>query len=102
MTTPTQSLQGTDTLFNTYWTRVSHRGCTHEQCVSQTKVLFQAARNAGVRRIVHISITNPDPASDLSCLRGKGQMEGVSYAILGPTVLYSVEEILINNIARTL
>ena len=105
----TQSLQGTDTLFNTYWIRVNHRGRTHEQCVSQTKVLFQAARNAGVRRIVHISITNPDPDSDLPYFRGKGQLEeelrnmnGISYAILRPTVLYSVEDVLINNIAWTL
>jgi uncharacterized protein YbjT (DUF2867 family) len=69
--------------------------------------MFQAAKEAGVRRIVHISITNPDPNSDLPYFRGKGQLEdalrglGVSYAILRPTVLYSTEDILLNNIAWT-
>ena len=104
-----ETLAGTDTLFNTYWIRVNYRGRSHEQCVEQTRVMFQAARTAGVRRIVHISITNPDPDSDLPYFRGKGQLEqalreldGVSHAILRPTVLYSVEDILLNNIAWTL
>ena len=103
----TETLTGTDTLFNTYWIRVNYGGRTHEQCVEQTKVMFNAAKAAGVRRIVHISITNPDADSDLPYFRGKGQLEdalrdlGVSYAILRPTVLYSVEDILLNNIAWT-
>lgn len=104
-----ESLDGTDTLFNTYWIRVNHEGRTHEQCVEQTKVMFEAARQAGVRRIVHVSITNPDPDSDLPYFRGKGQLEdylkgmdGISHAILRPTVLYSAEDVLLNNIAWTL
>ena len=102
-----KTLEGTDTLFNTYWIHVNYRGRTHEQCVEQTKVMLECAKLAGVRRIVHISITNPDPNSDLPYFRGKGQLEdtlrnlGVSYAILRPTVLYSVEDILLNNIAWT-
>ena len=105
----TETLRGTDTLFNTYWVRVDHGGRTHQECVRQTRVMFQAARDAGVRRIVHISITNPDPDSDLPYFRGKGQLEqdlrqleGISHAILRPTVLYSAEDILLNNIAWTL
>ena len=104
-----QTLEGSDTLFNTYWIRVNHGGRTHEECVEQPGVMFNAARQAGVRRIVHISITNPDPESDLPYFRGKGQLEealrrleGVSYAILRPTVLYSTGDILLNNIAWTL
>ncbi len=104
-----ETLTGTDTLFNTYWIRVNHGGRTHQECVEQSKVMFEAARDAGVRRIVHISITNPDSESDLPYFRGKGQLEdalrkleGVSHAILRPTVLYSVEDVLLNNIAWTL
>ena len=104
-----ETLEGTDTLFNTYWIRVNHGGRTHDQCVEQTKVMFQAARDAGVRRLVHVTITNLDPESDLPYFRGKGQVEealraldGVSHTILRPTVLYSVEDILLNNIAWTL
>ena len=105
----TEALEGTDTLFNTYWIRVNHGGRTHEECVQQSKIMFEAAQAAGVRRIVHISITNPDAQSDLPYFRGKGQLEdalrelqGVSHAILRPTVLYSVEDVLLNNIAWTL
>ena len=103
-----RSLLGTHTLFNTYWIRVNHKGRTHQECVEQTRTLFGAARESGVKRIVHISITNPDPDSDLPYFRGKGQLEdelrnlGLSYAILRPTVLYSVEDVLLNNIAWTL
>ena len=104
-----ETLAGTDTLFNTYWIRVNYRGRTHQQCVEQTKVMFETTKAAGVRRIVHISITNPDSESDLPYFRGKGQLEdalrgleGISHAILRPTVLYSTEDILMNSIAWTL
>ena len=103
-----ETLAGTDTLFNTYWIRVSYGDRTHERCVEETRILFDAAKAAGVRRIVHISVTNPAPDSPLPYFRGKGQLEealrdlGLPYAILRPTVLYSTEDILLNNIAWTL
>jgi len=61
-----------------------------------------------VRRIVHVSITNPDSTSDLPYFRGKAELEsclrglGVSYCILRPTVLFGKEDVLINNIAWSL
>ncbi len=69
------------------------------------KTLFEAAKRAGVARIVHISITNPDRNSDLPYFSGKAEMEdhlrstGLSHCILRPTVLFGKEDILINNIA---
>ena len=103
-----RTLAGTDTLFNTYWIRFNRGDRTFERCVEETRTLFKAAKAAGVRRIVHISIINPDPHSPLPYFRGKGQVEdalrasGVSYAILRPTVLYSAEDVLLNNIAWAL
>jgi NADH dehydrogenase len=88
--------------------RFDHRLFTHSQAVANTKVLFQAAKNAGVRRIVHVSITNPDIHSDLPYFSGKAELEsaltslGVSYCILRPTVLFGKEDVLINNIAWSL
>ena len=102
------SLQGVDTLVNTYWVRFDHRLFTHGQAVANTKILFCAAKEAGVRRIVHVSITNPDASSDLPYFRGKAELEaslkglGVSYCILRPTVLFGKEDVLINNIAWSL
>jgi NADH dehydrogenase len=103
-----KSLDGTEVLINTYWVRFDHRLFTHAQAVTNTKVLFQAAKDAGVRRIVHISITNPDIHSPLPYFRGKAALEqalqqiGISYCILRPTVLFGKEDVLINNIAWSL
>ncbi len=102
------SLRGVSVLYNTYWVRFNHRSFTHQQAVANTKTLFTAARDAGVRRIVHVSITNPSDTSRLEYFRGKAELEraletsGLSYAILRPTVLFGKEDILINNIAWVL
>jgi NADH dehydrogenase len=102
------SLTGVDVLLNTYWVRFNHKHFTHEMAVNNSKMLFQRAKAAGVRRIVHVSITNPDIRSDLSYFRGKAEVElalqetGVSYCILRPAVLFGKEDILINNIAWSL
>lgn len=100
-----RSLQGATTLYNTYWVRFSHGDTTFEQAVANTKTLIDAAAVAGVRRIVHVSITNPSLDSPLPYFRGKAVLEeaivrsGLSYAIIRPTVIFGVEDILINNIA---
>ena len=104
----TRSLRGIDVLINTYWVRFDHRLFTHSQAVANTRVLFDAAKRAGVNRIVHVSITNPDALSNLPYFRGKAELEsalislGVSYCILRPTVLFGKEDVLINNIAWSL
>jgi NADH dehydrogenase len=101
----TQALRGVAVLYNTYWVRFDHRTFSHRQAVANTLTLFQAAKDAGVRRVVHVSITNPSLDSDLPYFRGKTELEaalkasGLSYAILRPTVLFGKEDILINNIA---
>ena len=102
------ALAGVDVLYNTYWVRFNHRMFTHAQAVANTLVLFEAARRAGVRRVVHVSITNPTEDSPLEYFSGKARLEralresGLSYAILRPTVLFGREDILINNIAWAL
>jgi NADH dehydrogenase len=99
------SLRGVKVLYNTYWVRFNHPRFTHAQAVRNTRVLFEAARQAGVERVVHVSITNPSRTSPLEYFRGKAELEaalqesGLSYAILRPTVLFGKEDILINNIA---
>jgi len=92
-------------LYNTYWVRFNHKTFQHASAVENTKVLFAAAKAAGVERIVHVSITNPAVDSNLEYFSGKAELEnaliasGISYAILRPTVLFGKEDILINNIA---
>ncbi len=100
-----ETLAGTEILFNTYWVRFSHGANTHNSAIRNTKSLLYAAEQAGVKRIVHTSITNPDLDSDLPYFRGKAELEeaikasALGYAILRPTVLFGLEDILVNNIA---
>lgn len=99
------ALRGCDVLVNTYWIRFDRGGTTHAAAVGNSERLLQAALMARVRRIVHISITNPSPDSRLPYFAGKAAVEGaiqasgLSYAILRPTVLFGLEDILVNNIA---
>jgi NADH dehydrogenase len=103
-----QALAGVDVLYNTYWVRFNYKWFSHAQAVRNTLVLFEAARKAGVRRVVHVSITNPSEDSPLEYFAGKARLEralresGLQYSILRPTVLFGREDILINNIAWAL
>jgi uncharacterized protein YbjT (DUF2867 family) len=100
-----RALVSVDTLYNTYWIRFDYGQNTQTRAVENTRALIKAAKMAGVRRIVHISITNPSSTSPLPYFHGKALNEktviesGISYSILRPTVLFGSEDILINNIA---
>lgn len=100
-----RSLEGADTLYNTFWIRFSRGAVDHDLAVRNTKTLVDAARNAGVGRIVHISITGASSDSPLTYFRGKGLVEdyirnsGLAYSIIRPTLIFGMEDILINNIA---
>jgi uncharacterized protein YbjT (DUF2867 family) len=104
----TRSLTGVDVLVNTYWVRFDKDENTQPRAVENTRKLVNAAKAAGVKRLVHISITNPSAESHLPYFWGKAANEkaviesGMSYAILRPTVLVGEEDILINNIAYLL
>jgi uncharacterized protein YbjT (DUF2867 family) len=103
-----ESLKGADVLYNTYWVRFNHRLFTFERAVENTRRLFAAAREAGVGRIVHVSIMKPDVDPSLGYYRGKAALErdlrglGVPFAILRPGVLFGRGDILVNNIAWAL
>jgi uncharacterized protein YbjT (DUF2867 family) len=99
------SLDGATILYNTYWVRFNHKDFKQVTAVGNTLKLFDAAKSAGVKRVVHVSITNPSEDSPLEYFSGKAKLEraliesGLSYAILRPTVLFGKEDILVNNIA---
>jgi len=99
------SLRNVSILYNTYWVRFNHRSFTHHDAVENTLKLFATAKEAGVKRIVHTSITNPSLDSELEYFRGKAKLEkalaesGIPYTILRPAVIFGDEDILINNIA---
>ena len=99
------SLRGADTLYNTYWVRFERGPQTFARAVENTRRLVDAARQAGVRRFVHVSVANPDSQSPFPYYRGKAETEaivrasGLSYAIVRPTLVFGPRDILVNNIA---
>lgn len=100
-----ESLRGAAVLYNTYWVRFNHRTFSYASAVDNTLRLFEAAKAAGVGRVVHVSITNASEQSPFEYFRGKGRLaralreSGQRYAILRPAVLFGQEGILLNNIA---
>lgn len=101
-----RALEGVTTLYNTYWVRFERDAATYAGAVQNSKALFHAARRAGVRRIVHLSIANPSLESELPYYRGKAMVEhalaeaGVPFSIVRPTWIFGGEhEILAKNIA---
>jgi uncharacterized protein YbjT (DUF2867 family) len=100
-----EAMSGATTLYNTYWVRFAHRDTDHGLAVANSRTLFEAARTAGIQRIVHVSITNPSLDSPMPYFRGKALVEqllvatGVSHAILRPAILFGRSDVLVNNIA---
>jgi NADH dehydrogenase len=102
----TRSLEGVSTLYNTFWVRFDHGQTSFAAAIENSRMLFYAAKSAGVRRIVHVSIANPSIESPLAYFRGKALVEsalaqsGLPYSIVRPTWIFGGErDVLVNNIA---
>lgn len=99
-----EALKDVTVLYITYWVRFG----PYDQAVKNLLILIEAAKQAGVERVIYISITNPSK-SFLGYFRGKAEVEqklissgGIPYAILRPAVLFggsAKKSILVNNIA---
>ncbi len=102
------ALAGVDTLFNTYWLRFPRDGQTFEGAVARSAVLLAAAREAGVRRVVHVSVVNAAAEAETPYVRAKAALEsvvrssGLEWVIVRPTLTYGPGDILINNLAWAL
>ncbi len=100
-----RTLEGAESLYNTYWIRFPFDGHTYESALANTRTLFQCAKQAGVKRIVHIGVTQASVDSDLPYYHGKAIQEsllaesGVPFSIVRPTLVFGKEDILVNNIA---
>ena len=101
-------MQGAGVFYNTYWIRYAHGRTTFDLAVENTRTLFEAAKRAGVGRIVHFSVTNPSSESGLPYFRCKAKVEdmlvglGIPYAIIRPTLVFGVGDLLLNNMAWAL
>ena len=103
-----RSMEGAGVLYNTYWIRYERGRVTFDRAVENTGALLEAAKEAGVNRVVHFSVSNPSHESELSYFRGKAQVEamlegvGISYAVIRPTLVYGDGDVLLNNMAWAL
>jgi NADH dehydrogenase len=101
----TAALRDVETLYNTAWVRFERGRATFEEQVQRTGILMRAARAAGVRRVVHISVVGADANSPLRYWAAKARAEalvresGIPWAIVRPTLLFGRDDILVNNMA---
>ena len=101
-------MQGADVFYNTYWIRFPHAQTTFDHAVENTRTLFRAAESAGIKRVVHFSVSNASLESHLPYIRAKAQVEeilkglGVPYAIIRPTLIFGAGDLLLNNMAWAL
>jgi uncharacterized protein YbjT (DUF2867 family) len=102
------SLTGVDTLYNTLWIRFERGDVTFERSITDTRLLLGAAREAGVRRLVHVSVVNASPDAPTEYFRAKARLEddvrasGLSWVIVRPTLTYGPGDILVNNLSWVL
>ena len=100
-----EAFAGADVFVHSYYIRFPHAGDTFERAVARAGILIERARRAGVRRIVHVSVSNANEASDLPYYRNKGRLERLvresrlEFAILRPALVFGPGDILLNNIA---
>lgn len=102
------ALDGVDTVYNTHWIRFERGAVTYEHAMARTLRLLAAARQAGVRRLVHISVVNASEGAPTAYFRAKARLEkdvrasGLSYAIVRPTLTFGPRDILVNNLCWVL
>ena len=102
------TLAGVDTLYNTYWLRFPRGSATFEGAVARSAALLAATREAGVRRVVHVSVVNASADADTPYVRAKAALEavvrasGLEWVVVRPTLTYGPGDILINNLAWAL
>lgn len=100
-----ENFKGVDTFYNSYWIRFPYKNTNWRDAISNSYKLFKACKKAGVKKIVHISVTNPSINSPYAYFKGKAIVEellkksGVPYTILRIAWMYEEGDILVNNIA---
>jgi len=100
-----QAFAGVDVFVNTYYVRFNYGRTTFVRAVEQSRVLVDLARTCGVRKIVHVSVSNASESSDLPYYANKARIErlvhesGLDYTILRPAIVVGRDDILVNNIA---
>lgn len=97
-----------DTFYNTYWIRFERGEMTFDEIIRRTRLLMTAATQAGVRRVVHVSVVNAAPTAPTPYFIAKARLDdvvrasGLSHAIVRPTLTFGPGDILVNNLCWVL
>jgi NADH dehydrogenase len=99
---------GVDTFYNTYWIRFQRGGLTFDEIIRRTELLLTAAKQAGVRRLVHVSVVNAASDAPTRYFVAKARLDdivrasGLSHAVVRPTLTFGEGDILVNNLCWVL
>lgn len=113
---PTQlvrSFDGVSTFYNTFWMRTGNpgsHGTDYGMAIARSVALLEAARRAGVERIVHLSVAHADApdAQRYPYFAAKARVEavlrstGIAHAIVRPAVMFGGGPGIVEQLARVL
>ena len=98
------ALDGVETFYNTFWMRTGDR-TGHDTAVRRSRLLLEAARRAGVRNIVQLSVVKPSADSPYAYFRGKAAVEeaaratGLPVAVVRPALIFGGDAVLLHDLA---
>lgn len=101
------AFDGVHTFYNSYWMRTGDAS-GYANAVARSSALFHAAAEAGVQRIVHISVLHADRGSRYPYFRAKAHVEellrrtGVPHAVIRPALVFGGRSALLDQLARVL
>lgn len=100
----TQALRGCEVLHSTYWARFGIGG-SFDPLVENSRILYDCARRAGVKRVVQVTVAHADAPTGIPYWEAKGRLEsvlresGLPHSILRPALIVGPQDTLINNVA---
>lgn len=100
-----EAFDGIETFYNTFWMRMGDGHGSYDLAVDRCLQLIDAAEQAGVRRIVHLSVAHPWADSPYPYFRGKAAVEArleqspVPTLAVRPTLIFGGHSVLLNNLA---
>jgi NADH dehydrogenase len=98
------AFEGVETFYNTFWMRTGD-GSGYDLPVRRSRLLLDAARRAGVRNIVQLSVIKPSLHSPYPYFRGKAEVEasardtGLPVAVVRPALIFGGDSVLLHNLA---
>ncbi|GMI15585.1 hypothetical protein TrLO_g14945 [Triparma laevis f. longispina] len=114
-TSMSKALEGVDVFYCTYWIRFEKDGDSHSAAAERVKRAFEAASEAGVKKVVFSSHTRATVDSRFSYISGKAkavealrevsERSNMNYAVVRPCGIFGdtpSESILMNNAAYVL